>query len=117
MPPTRNMDAATRTARRIVTENTNPTVPPPHNIPLSEILEERGKQYGDFTVQGATAQAIKNSMREHIGWNRLSLHQKEALEMIAHKIARILNGSPTLVDSWQDIAGYAQLCADRCRQL
>lgn len=37
----------------------------------------------------------------------------EALEMIAHKIGRILNGDPGYADSWVDIAGYAQLVADR----
>ena len=29
--------------------------------------------------------------------------------MILHKVARILNGDPDYVDSWADIAGYAQL--------
>jgi hypothetical protein len=33
--------------------------------------------------------------------------------MIAHKIGRILNGDPNYADSWIDIAGYAQLVADR----
>lgn len=39
--------------------------------------------------------------------------QREALEMIAHKIARILNGDPNYADSWHDVAGYATLVADR----
>ena len=33
----------------------------------------------------------------------------EALEMIAHKIARILSGDADYADNWVDIAGYAQL--------
>jgi hypothetical protein len=33
--------------------------------------------------------------------------------MIAHKIARIINGDETYSDSWADIAGYAKLVADR----
>lgn len=37
----------------------------------------------------------------------------EALEMIAHKVGRILNGDPAYSDSWVDIAGYAKLVADR----
>jgi hypothetical protein len=40
-------------------------------------------------------------------------YQREALEMIAHKIARIINGDPNYADSWVDIAGYAKLVADR----
>lgn len=39
--------------------------------------------------------------------------QRECLEMIAHKIGRILNGDPHYEDSWRDIAGYATLVADR----
>jgi len=46
-------------------------------------------------------------------WHELDADQQEALEMIAHKIARILNGDPNYVDSWVDIAGYAKLVADR----
>jgi len=33
--------------------------------------------------------------------------------MNAHKIGRILNGDPNWSDSWHDIAGYAQLVANR----
>jgi hypothetical protein len=39
--------------------------------------------------------------------------QAEALDMIFHKIGRILNGDPNYADSWIDIAGYAKLVADR----
>ena len=33
--------------------------------------------------------------------------------MICHKIGRIINGDANYEDSWRDIAGYAQLVADR----
>ena len=33
--------------------------------------------------------------------------------MIFHKIGRIINGDPDYADSWHDIAGYAQLVANR----
>ena len=39
----------------------------------------------------------------------LKSYQRESLDMIVHKIARILNGDPNHVDSWHDIAGYATL--------
>ena len=51
-------------------------------------------------------------MRDH-GIYELSPDQAEALDMIAHKIARILNGDPNHHDHWHDIAGYATLIADR----
>jgi hypothetical protein len=40
-------------------------------------------------------------------------HQKESLEMIASKIARIVCGDSNHHDSWHDIGGYAKLVADR----
>lgn len=45
----------------------------------------------------------------------LAPDQKEALEMLAHKIGRILNGDPDYADSWDDIAGYATLVANRLK--
>lgn len=37
----------------------------------------------------------------------------EALDIITQKIGRIINGDANYADSWQDIAGYAQLVANR----
>ena len=44
---------------------------------------------------------------------QMDADQNEALQMICHKIARIVNGDPDYADSWVDIAGYAKLVADR----
>jgi hypothetical protein len=54
-------------------------------------------------------------MRRTPGWKRLSKDKREALEMIQHKIGRILNGNPEFHDSWHDIVGYAKLAADRVK--
>jgi hypothetical protein len=43
----------------------------------------------------------------------LAFYQRESLEMIAHKISRIVNGDANYMDSWVDIAGYAQLVIDK----
>lgn len=85
--------------------------PPKESI--SDTLEERGKRYGPFKGHAAITQLIKDDMKARGGWARLSDSQKEALEMIAHKIGRILNGDPNYDDSWVDIAGYAQLIVDQ----
>lgn len=88
-----------------------------------QILEERGKRHGPFRDHANITQAIKDVMtgiayssmgpREVVtNWRMLSHAQREALEMIAHKIGRILNGDPNYDDSWKDIAGYAQLVVD-----
>ena len=82
------------------------------------ILEERGKTYGPFTGHAAITQSIKRAMFQQTrAANGPSLDddQREALEMIAHKIGRIINGDPNYLDSWDDIAGYARLVADRLR--
>ena len=82
---------------------------------LDETLQERGKLYGDFGGHAEISQALKARMRACQGWHSLRPVEKEALEMIAHKIGRILNGDPSYADSWHDIAGYAKLIEDRIR--
>lgn len=80
---------------------------------ISEILAERGKRYGSFMGNASISQELKSVMWRQDTYFGLSFDQQEALEMIAHKIARILNGDPNYVDNWVDIAGYAQLVSDR----
>ncbi len=78
---------------------------------ILEILNERGERYGTFQQQAAISQSLKRVM--FAAERKLEDDQTEALEMIANKIARILNGDPDYVDSWLDIAGYATLAAER----
>ena len=80
---------------------------------IDATLIERGTRYGKFKDHANVTQQIKNVI---FGFNpalRLENDQREALEMIAHKIGRIVNGDPDYADSWVDIAGYAKLVADR----
>lgn len=76
---------------------------------VESTLDERGKTYGDYTVQSNTAQGIKLCMENTPKWAILSSPQAESLHLIATKISRILHGDPNHIDSWHDIAGYAQL--------
>ena len=76
-------------------------------------LAERGARYGQFKDHARISQEIKRVMKKTDGWNNLGATGREALEMVAHKIARILNGDPTYADNWIDIAGYATLVANR----
>ena len=82
---------------------------------IDEILAERGKTYGDFTNHAEITQHLKEYFRHKQGGRPMSPVAWEALDMIAHKIGRILNGNPDYRDSWDDIAGYARLAANRCR--
>lgn len=73
------------------------------------LIEERGKVYGHFADGALIMRGLKKQMHNTPGWQNLRLAQQEALDMIQHKIGRILNGDPDYVDNWDDIAGYSQL--------
>ena len=80
---------------------------------IESTLDERGRRYGKFTGHALITQVLKADMRAAPKWLDLEDDQREALDMIAHKIGRILNGDPDYHDSWHDIVGYAKLVADR----
>lgn len=85
----------------------------PDNITAT--LAERGARYGMFKDHAEIAQTLKSTIRSYMmeKWNEMEDDQREAMDMICHKIARIANGDPNYADSWIDIAGYAKLVADR----
>lgn len=76
---------------------------------IDATLAERGSRYGEFTEHARITQAIKAAMVDSPNWHKLPPNMKEALEMNAHKIGRILNGDPFYKDSWVDIIGYTEL--------
>ena len=76
---------------------------------MPDILDEREKTHGDYYRVAMMAQELKDVMRRGKNWKTLDDTQREALEMIASKIGRILSGNPHEVDHWRDIAGYAAL--------
>ncbi len=76
---------------------------------VNKTLDERGERYGKFGNHAELSQKLKQEMKKKATWWDLSPSQQESLEMIAHKIARILNGDPNYADNWHDIAGYATL--------
>lgn len=75
---------------------------------LEETLKQRAAKYGEYKDVAATIQALKSVMHESNNWYKLTDTQKESLEMVAHKIGRILNGDPNHYDSWHDIMGYTK---------
>lgn len=82
---------------------------------IAATLTERGGRYGVFTGHAKVTQDLKSVIGGHLAERRKELRpdQQEALDMICHKIGRIVNGDPNYADSWVDIAGYAKLVADR----
>lgn len=96
---------------------------------IENTLAERGNRYGDFTDHARLCQDLKdvmttfavvqntpNSVAVHFPWSALPATHKQALEVIADKIARILSGDPNYADNWHDIQGYAKLVEDRLPQ-
>jgi hypothetical protein len=80
---------------------------------IRTILAERGKTHGDYAEHAEITQKIKMIMHSRPIWLALAHHERETLDMIAHKIGRVLAGNPHFEDHWRDIAGYATLSADR----
>lgn len=84
---------------------------------IQELLAERGKRYGDFMGHARITMDLKVAIRDHVYSHDVKLQpdQWEALDMICHKIGRIVNGDPNWADSWDDIAGYAALVSNRLK--
>jgi hypothetical protein len=80
---------------------------------VNTTLAERGRRYGDFMGHARYTQAIKRVFQSSPNWAVMDDDQREALEMVAHKMGRILNGDPNYPDSWHDMAGYPKLVDDR----
>lgn len=80
---------------------------------IDETLAQRGNNYGNFAEQSRITQAIKAAFRDSGNWNILSDDKKEALEMLAVKASRVLNGDPEYLDSWHDMIGYLRLVEQR----
>lgn len=90
-------------------QDLNDCIGAPEADATERLITERGSRYGKFKDGAEIMQELKDAMREVDGWHNLTPSQREALDMIQHKIGRILNGDPTYDDSWKDIAGYATL--------
>jgi len=85
--------------------------------PLSPetLTQERGKTHGRYLDHANYTQSLKRIMyraeaeRKERGQEPLNAMQRESLEMIFHKVGRILAGEAGFQDHWDDIAGYAHL--------
>lgn len=85
-------------------------IPPPDTIPLRvapRLSPNRDHQHGGVEAVGAVEQPIKDALRAGRNWERLTPGEKCALDMIAHKLGRILSGAdPGDPEHWEDLAGY-----------
>lgn len=91
---------------RLGVESVRPSIP--------TILAKRDSTHGHFELVSKVSQEIKEAFRW--GPSELTSEQREALDHIATKMARIVCGDPNFHDHWVDIVGYATLAADRCKK-
>jgi len=82
---------------------------------VDAVLDSRAKDYGKFIDGAEIMQMLKRLVHNYIAkrGTPLAFDQREAIDMIIHKLGRIINGNPDKVDHWVDIAGYSTLVADR----
>lgn len=83
---------------------------------VEETLTERGTTHGDFSDNSAVSQNLKRILFQGPSSHLFSSVQAEALDMIAHKLSRIVAGDPNHKDHWHDIAGYAKLVEERLEE-
>jgi hypothetical protein len=76
---------------------------------VNDTLSTREGQYGQYKNVSQISQDIKKVMRQSPNYYVMPDYARESLDMIANKMARILNGNYYLNDSWHDIGGYAAL--------
>jgi len=90
---------------------------------VTDTIAARHKQYGEYSVNSDLCQAIKDLFRVRPGYKALLPYERESLDMIFHKVSRIVvgaeDGAPpqSRTDSWHDIAGYAKLSEDRVKDV
>lgn len=78
-----------------------------------QLVAARQITHGDFRRTGGIAHRLKTCLADEIVQaglpSRIAPDQREALDMILAKIARIISGDPNHADHWRDISGYSQL--------
>jgi hypothetical protein len=80
---------------------------------IIKTLSERGLTYGEYKDVAVTSWLIKDALRNGKTSSLLSFEARESLDMIANKLARIVNGDPSYLDSWVDIVGYTTLVINK----
>lgn len=60
-------------------------------------------------------QLLREVWRNSKHWSTMPIEHREALDMIACKLSRILSGQSNFHDHWLDISGYAELARKACK--
>lgn len=79
---------------------------------VEDTLKDRNPTHGGYSQQAEVHDALLKVMEPFIG--KLRPSHRQALNLIAMKISRILVGNENHTDHWHDIGGYAKLGEERC---
>ena len=82
------------------------------NQSIDDTLVERGNRYGPFSKHAAISQELQHTLFATKAQSAMPAYINEALTLICHKLARIVNGDHMYDDNFRDIAGYSQLVVD-----
>ena len=80
---------------------------------VDKTISEREQIHGDFETHSSISQSLKTTAHFGRKWQSLQPDAREAVDMILHKVARIVNGGAEYADHWHDIQGYARLVEKR----
>ena len=83
-----------------------------HAAPPASVLQERSATHGDFEHGAVISQRLKHALSAGTNWEAMDVVQREALEAVAGKLARIVTGDSSFLDHYRDIIGYMQLAMD-----
>ena len=88
---------------------------PPGMSEISPFIADKEQVNGPFSRQANLSQRLKRLIPFYfcrdMPEEEADIYE-EALDMILHKVARVMAGNPQEVDHWQDIAGYATLVVE-----
>lgn len=78
----------------------------------ASVLQERSATHGDFEHYAVISQRLKHALSAGTNWEAMDVVQREALEAVMGKLARIVTGDPNFIDHYRDIIGYTQRAMD-----
>jgi hypothetical protein len=81
-------------------------------VSADAVLTERATTHGRFLDNARNGQGLRDLFRQSPHWAEMDPVCREALDMMACKISRILSGQATFADHWLDIEGYARLARE-----
>ena len=79
------------------------------------LLQERQTTHGSFAQNAQYGQLLRDLYRTAPTWHSMPVEHREALDMIACKLSRILSGQSLYADHWRDISGYSALAEKECQ--